>query len=282
MTDSDSKKAGAEALKSALNDPKNSSEAVSHEVRIGEYRGFKLSMLFDDLTKAWKGCLEGNKPHYFDFNIYTDIGNITRMDNCIKHIEEEIKKSSDKLDTLNGELEQMKVDVEKPFAKETELRDAVAELDDVHMQLTQFTLTDDTMHKEIFERFVDTFTDIMTGDKTYQKLLSEGFEPLSVEMNGDIFTLAHTYVQNGDLMWDPRIDFKIDYENKKATPISFENSGVGTYEEFDTENPTPESVKRINDILDYTDNWLDNIEEEHYKPVGIDPIDMEKGIGVAI
>ena len=282
MTDPDCKKAGAEALKSALNDPKNTSEAVSHEVRIGEYRGFKLSMLFDDLTKAWKGCLEGNKPHYFDFNIYTDIGNITRMDNCIKHIEEEIKKSSDKLDTLKGELEQMKVDVEKPFAKETELRDAVAELDDVHMQLTQFTLTDDTMHKEIFERLVDSFTDIMTGDKTYQKSLSEGFEPLSVEMNGDIFTIAHTYVQNGDLMWDPRIDFKIDYENKKATPISFENSGIGTYEEYDVENLTPETVKKINDLLDFIDTWLDNIESQGYKPVPDYTLEQNRNMGIAM
>ena len=269
MTDPDGKKAGAEALKAALNDPKNSSEAVIHEVKIGEYRGFRLSMLFDNLTKAWKGCLEGNKPHYLDWNIHTDVGNITRMDNCIKHIEEEIKKSSDKHDTLKGELEQMKVDVEKPFAKETELRDAVAELDDVHMQLTQFTLTDDTAQKEMFERLVEMFTPILTGDIGYQKYTAEGdsMEPFIIEMEGDVLTLAHTYVKNGDLMWDPRIDFKIDYEDRKATPISYEMSCLGVYEEYDIENPTPQLMEKINEQIDFADGWLDNVEADEYKPI---------------
>ena len=52
MSDPDTKKEGAEALKAALNDPKNTSEAVSRQVCIGEYRGMKLSMLFDDLLKG--------------------------------------------------------------------------------------------------------------------------------------------------------------------------------------------------------------------------------------
>ena len=121
-------------------------------------------MLFDDLLKSWKGCLEGVKPYYFDWNITVDTGNITRMDNCIKHIDEEIAKSREKLDTLNGELAQMREDVEKPFAKAEELRAAEKELDEVHIKLTKFTLTDDTMNKEIFERLTDMFTDILTGD----------------------------------------------------------------------------------------------------------------------
>ncbi|MBP1535367.1 MAG: hypothetical protein IK999_14775 [Ruminococcus sp.] len=53
MNDPESKKAGAEALNEALNDPKNASAAVSRQVEIGEYCGMKLSMLFDDLMKSW-------------------------------------------------------------------------------------------------------------------------------------------------------------------------------------------------------------------------------------
>ena len=268
MADPDMKKAGADALKAALNDPKNTSEAVSRQVYIGEYIGMKLSMLFDDLVKSWKGCLEGQKPHYFDWNVFTDIGNITRMDNCIKHIDEEIAKSQEKLDTMNSELAQMKVDVEKPFAKAEELKAAESELDDVHMQLTKFTLSDDTMNKEIFERLVDIFEPILTSEKTYQKYAAEGFEPLSVEMQGDILALAHTYVQNGDLMWDPRIDFKVDYDNKKVTPISYENSGLGVYEEYDIAEPTPQLIEKLHELLDFTDTWLDNIESQGYKPIG--------------
>lgn len=282
MTDPDSKKAGADALKAALNDPKNTSAAYANPVNIGEYRGLKLSMLFDDLVKCWKGCLEGQKSHYFDWNQFTDIGNITRMDNCIKHIDEEIAKSQEKLDTLNGELAQMKADVEKPFAKADELKAAEAELDDVHMQLTKFTLTDDSMNKEIFERLVDTFEPVMTGDTNYQKYEADGYQPLSVEMRGDILTVAHTYVQNGDLMWDPRIDFKVDYDNKKVMPISYENSGLGVYEEYDIAEPTSQLIEKLHELLDFTDTWLDNIEAQGYKPVGDDPVEQSRDIGMAI
>lgn len=281
MTDPDAKKDGADALKAALNDPKNTSEAVSRQVCIGEYRGMKLSMLFDDLLKSWKGCLEGQKPHYFDWNVFTDIGNITRMDNCIKHIDEEIAKSQEKLDTMNEELVQMKIDVEKPFAKAEELRAAETELDEVHMELTRFTLTDDTMNKELFERLTDMFTDILTGDTTHRKYTAEGFEPLVAEMQEDILTLAHTYVQNGDLMWDPRIDFKVDYENKKVTPVSYEMSSLGVYEEYDIENLTPEIVEKLNELLDYTDTWLDNIEAKGYKAIGENEVEHNRDIGIA-
>ena len=269
MNDPDSRKAGAEALKVAITDPKNCSEAMSKEVHIGEYRGMQLSMMFDDLTKIWKGCLEGQKHHYFDFNPNTDVGNITRMENCIANIAKEVTSSQEKLETLSAELIQMKADVEKPFAKTEELRSMEAELDDVHMQLTKFTLTDDTAQKEMFERLVEMFTPILTGDIGYQKFTAEGdsMEPFIVEMEGDVLTLAHTYVQNGDLMWDPRIDFKIDYEDRKATPISYEMSCLGVYEEYDIENPTPQLMEKINEMLDYTDGWLDNVEAKDYEPI---------------
>ena len=68
--------------------------------------------------------------------------------------------------------------------------------------------------------FVDDFTEVLTGEKSYVKYESnfEAFMPLHVEMNSDILTIAQTTVQNGDLMYDPRIDFKVDYENKKVIP----------------------------------------------------------------
>ena len=100
----------------------------------------------------------------------------------------------------------MKIDVEKPFEKEQELAAAEAELEDVHVKLTQFELTDDSAQRDMFERFVDDFTEVLTGEKSYIKYESncEAFMPLHVEMNSDILTIAQTTVQNGDLMYDPR------------------------------------------------------------------------------
>ena len=65
----------------------------------------------------------------------------------------------------------MKIDVEKPFEKEQELAAAEAELEDVHIKLTQFELTDDSAQKDMFERLVDTFPEVLTGEKPYVRVL---------------------------------------------------------------------------------------------------------------
>lgn len=43
-------------------------------------------------------------------------------------------------------------------------------------------------------------------------------------MNGDVLTICQTYEQNGDLMYDPRIDLKVDYDNKKVIPLSLKTA----------------------------------------------------------
>lgn len=81
------------------------------------------------------------------------------------------------------------------------------------------------MNKEIFERFSENFPDIMFGKKEAMTFeAGEGWDTFSVEMHDDIFSIAHTYEQNGDLMYDPLIYFKVDYDKEKVIPISYENS----------------------------------------------------------
>ena len=258
-----SRKEAGEAFKEVLG--KNMGLIMEgKEIAFGEYRGLTLSVMFNDFKRVPQACLRGEKAHYCDLNASTDIGNIVRLDNAIKNIQKTIDDLSAKNDMRKSELEQMKIDVEKPFEKEQELLAAEAELEDVHTKLTQFELTDDSAQKDMFERLADSFPEIMTGEKSYIKYESECFMPLHVEMNSDVLTISQTYVQNGDLMYDPRIDFKVDYENKKVIPQSFENSGMGVYEQYDISDGKPETMKQINDILTFADDWMDRIEEQGY------------------
>lgn len=234
------------------------------EIQLGEYRGLQLSVMYNDFRKMPQACLKGEKAHYCDINIETTAGNIIRLDNVINNIQKSIDDLSAKVEIKKNELEQMKIDVEKPFEKEQELLVAEAELEDVHTKLTQFELTDDSSQKDMFERLVDTFPEVLTGEKPYVKYEAECFMPLHVEMNSDVLTISQTYVQNGDLMYDPRIDFKVDYENKRVIPESFENSGMGVYEQYDITDVKPETMKQINDILTFADDWMDRIEEQGY------------------
>ena len=272
----DRKEAGAK-LKSliAVNAAKM---AEGRELDIGEYRGFKLSIFFDTLSKHVKACLDGEKHHYCDMNPETDTGNLIRLDNCINNIQKSIDELAATNETMKSELKQMEADVDKPFSKTEELRNAEAELEEVHVQLTQFEMTDDTLQKEMFERLADMFPEVLEGDSEYIKYNVPGMEDLHVEMNGDVLTICQTYEQNGDLMYDPRIDLKVDYDNQKVIPLSFENSGMGVYQEYDISALTPEVARNMNDALEFMDgNMLDQIEEAGYEPAE-DDMDRDKDI----
>lgn len=59
-----------------------------------------------------------------------------------------------------------------------------------------------------------------------------GIEPLVIERNGGVVFIAHTYNQNGDLMYDPAMEFSFNTENKKAEALSYELGGTGLYMDF--------------------------------------------------
>ena len=172
----------------------------------------------------------------------------------------------------------MKADVDKPFSKAEELLKAETEIEEVHLQLTQFEMTDDTLQKEVFERLADMFPQVLEGDSEYMRYSVNGGEDLHVEMNGDVLTICQTYEQNGDLMYDPRIDLRVDYDNQKVIPLSFENSSMGVYQEYDISALTPEVARDMNDALEFMDgNMLDQIEEAGYEPAEND-MDRDKDI----
>ena len=199
-------------------------------------------------------------------NPETDTGNLIRLDNCINNIQKSIDELKSTNATMKLELEQMRADVDKPFAKAEELLKTEMEIEEVHLQLTQFEMTDDTLQKEVFKHLADMFPEILEGDSEYIKYKVSGMEDLHVEMNGDVITICQTYEQNGDLMYDPRIDLKVNYDNQKVIPLSFENSGMGVCEEYSSEL-TPEIAKQMNDVLDFMDNtMLENIEAAGYEP----------------
>lgn len=96
-------------------------------------------------------------------------------------------------------------------------------------------------------------------------------ENCHVEMAGDILTVSQTYTQDGDLMCDPIIDLRVDYDNQKVIPISFENSGDEALQKFALGNMTPKMAKKMNDVLRFMNStMLENIEQREYKSVDMD------------
>lgn len=63
---------------------------------------------------------------------------------------------------------------------------------------------------------------------------------------------------------------------EKVIPLSYENSGMAVYQEFDSSELTPEVARDMNDVLEFMDGtMLENIETAGYEPVE-DEIDRDK------
>lgn len=92
---------------------------------------------------------------------------------------------------------------------------------------------------ELYAALVEICPELESYDNLYckyEKGEDSGIEPLIVEKNGNTVFIAHTYVQNGDLMYDPAMEFSFDTKNHRAQALSYQLSGMGIYEDFQNGN----------------------------------------------
>lgn len=123
-----------------------------------------------------------------------------------------------------------------------------------------------TAHKN-FRRFQELFPEIVSGQYEYLRLeAGEAYYPLVIHHKyGSHYCMEHYYMQNGDRMHDPYMDFQIDKEAGTLRAFSYENSGIGVYNEADPDDPAHE--KKINGFNKFFATWLNNIRSQGYEPV---------------
>ena len=123
-----------------------------------------------------------------------------------------------------------------------------------------------TAHKN-FRRFQELFPEIVSGQYEYLRLeAGEAYYPLVIHHKyGSHYCMEHYYMQNGDRMYDPYMDFQIDKEAGTLRAFSYENSGIGVYNEADPDDPAYE--KAINGFNKFFATWLNNIRSQGYEPV---------------
>ena len=107
----------------------------SMEVKeIGEYRGFKMEISFDSITRNIKLKLKNKYSYIIDLGVDSN-GNITRINNCLENIEKGIPLEREKLDNTKMQLENAKVESQKEFPQEQELKDKQRKLDSINAEL---------------------------------------------------------------------------------------------------------------------------------------------------
>lgn len=137
-----------------------------------------------------------------------------------------------------------------------------------------FNITDDRSRKAAQRNY--TFLSeyapyIMDGTLDYVRFESDTYEPLYIErISEDQLAMAHTYVQNGDMMYDPEIVFYVDDEHKQLRPMTYEQSDLGVYQRvYDPDDqalahPNRNLERGINDMFR---TWSENLKQQGHTPV---------------
>ena len=101
---------------------------------LGEYRGFQMELYFDTVQRNYVVKLKGETSR--DVPLGDDShGNIVRIDNGIERFEETLADTKNSLENTEKQFETAKQEIEKPFAKEEELRAKTARLDELNILL---------------------------------------------------------------------------------------------------------------------------------------------------
>lgn len=103
-------------------------------VPLGEYRGFQIELSFDTFEKEYKVKLKGELGYAVSLGTDT-FGNITRLDNALEGLPKRLEINEQELENVKTQFETAKVDVEKPFNQEEELKTKTARLNELNALL---------------------------------------------------------------------------------------------------------------------------------------------------
>lgn len=103
-------------------------------ISIGQYRGFDMELSFDTFSREYKITLIHQLRH--TVTLGTDIfGNIQRLDNTFGAFEERMAACVEQLENTHVQLENAKVEVQKPFPQEEELKTKTERLNELNALL---------------------------------------------------------------------------------------------------------------------------------------------------
>ena len=106
-------------------------DSLQQTVEIGEYAGMKMKVTFDSFNRKFVMSLKGELSHNFELGSDA-FGNITRLHNVLDGMAGKLSEAETKLNNVTHQLETAKMEVQKPFPAEEELKEKMerlAELD---------------------------------------------------------------------------------------------------------------------------------------------------------
>ncbi len=118
-----------------------------------------------------------------------------------------------------------------------------------------------------YRTMAQMFPEVVSGEYHYLRLESgPSMMPLHLQwIDTDVLAVSHTYLVNGDTMYDPEMTFRVDREEGTLEPLTFRQDG--SFHIFQEVYPAPGRwiPKLRNDLNRFTQQWLDNISQQQYR-----------------
>lgn len=123
--------------------------------------------------------------------------------------------------------------------------------------------------KKIMDILTDGINDYDQARKI-QNNQSKSIMAVHVEMiskisRGPVFSVAHYYEQNGDLMKDPDMTFLRGVDGEYY-PLSYQQDGLGIYQDAiewdDSGNIKGFRAKMQADMVSFANDWMENIKDQ--------------------
>lgn len=108
---------------------------------------------------------------------------------------------------------------------------------------------------------VQEYRKIDNGGKAFMPVTVEKLETTKL---GEVWSVAHYYRQNGDLMRDPEMLF-LKGGDGEWYPLSFQQDGLGYVNHVACAKTGAYIAKRQKDLATFTTTWMKNIKEQQGK-----------------
>lgn len=120
--------------------------------------------------------------------------------------------------------------------------------------------------KAINNKATQIFNKLISLDKTKVQN-NDSFMAVHIEMiseikDGKIYSLAHYYEQNGDLMADPEMEFLIKPNHLEIYPLTFRQDNLGMHQQavyFENGRAAKYNPRLQKDFVVFANEWLNNI-----------------------
>ena len=124
-----------------------------------------------------------------------------------------------------------------------------------------------TTAEQNFDTLMVLAPELLTGEAFYLRFTAgDAFMPLSMDYLGENrISISHTYLQNGDLMADPDMEFVFDLENKALSARTFQQDGIGLYQTVENQQGEVDNLDLERQLNSFARQWFDNIQSQDYR-----------------